>query len=295
MSPNTCPFCELVNPPGAKFCNACGGALHLVPCARCGAVNDVTAAACYQCNAPIAGRDAGAADAAAPSAEAPKPSSPRRAVAAGTAVVVALLALGYFGYRQDSPVDARQPPPATSAASAGPAAGTAAGDGAQAASAEAVPPEAPLADRVEPQPGEASRTNAASGPIARPQAATAEAAPPETPLADRVNSEPEEARRPNSASGLIARPRRSGAGKAGGQAPARQDVCTDAAAALGLCTMTPEDRKLAEAAAAVNAAMAGPQAADSGEARQPPPRQDACTEAVAALGLCTPESTRRGK
>jgi len=49
-----CPFCEQVNPPAAKFCNACGAPMHLVPCARCGAVNDPKAAtACYQCGATL--------------------------------------------------------------------------------------------------------------------------------------------------------------------------------------------------------------------------------------------------
>ena len=53
--------------------------------------------------------------------------------------------------------------------------------------------------------------------------------------------------------------------------------------------MTPEQKKQAEAAAAIKAAIAPPQATDAGKAGgQEPPRQEACTEAVAALGLCTP-------
>jgi hypothetical protein len=60
--------------------------------------------------------------------------------------------------------------------------------------------------------------------------------------------------------------------------------------------MTPEERGLAEAAAAVNAAVAPPAATESGKAeQQEPPREEACTEAVAALGLCTPASTQRGE
>jgi hypothetical protein len=42
-----------VNPADSKFCNACGAPLPLVPCARCGAVNDPGATACYQCGAPL--------------------------------------------------------------------------------------------------------------------------------------------------------------------------------------------------------------------------------------------------
>ncbi|HKA58653.1 MAG TPA: zinc ribbon domain-containing protein, partial [Gemmatimonadales bacterium] len=49
-----CPFCEHVNTATARFCNACGAPMHLVPCARCGAVNDPKAAAtCYQCDAAL--------------------------------------------------------------------------------------------------------------------------------------------------------------------------------------------------------------------------------------------------
>ena len=50
MSHNQCPFCEHINPVDAKFCNDCGAVLHLVPCPKCGAVNDVAATACYRCH-----------------------------------------------------------------------------------------------------------------------------------------------------------------------------------------------------------------------------------------------------
>jgi hypothetical protein len=253
MLQNSCPFCEQVNPADAKFCNACGGALHLIPCPRCGAVSDVTATTCYQCNGPLGGRGTGEADPVPPAAEVPKPVPRRPQVMAGAAVLAAIAMLGYYGYRQNSPVDAPQPPPASSeAAPAKP------DDGAQTASPAAPPPEAPLADQ-----------------------------------ADR---QPEESRRPNAAAGLIARPKAAAAGKAGRQAPPRQEVCTDAAAALGLCTMTPEERKLAEAVAALKAAAASPEATDPGKAgRQESPRQGECTEAVAALGLCAPASNQGRK
>jgi len=48
-----CPLCEHVNPPDAKFCNACGTAIDLVPCPSCGAVNDPTATSCHQCAAAL--------------------------------------------------------------------------------------------------------------------------------------------------------------------------------------------------------------------------------------------------
>jgi Double zinc ribbon len=49
-----CAFCDHVNPEGSKFCNACGGPLHLAKCPHCGAVNDKTATACYKCAVALA-------------------------------------------------------------------------------------------------------------------------------------------------------------------------------------------------------------------------------------------------
>ena len=253
MSVNSCPFCEQVNPADAKFCNACGGALHLLPCPRCGAVSDVTATTCYQCNGPLGGRGTGDPDTAVPAAEAPKPERRRPQVLAGVAVLAAIAVLGYYGYRQSSPVDVPQPPPASS-------------------------------DSAPAKPDDGAQT------------ATPAAPPPEAPLADQADRQPEESRRPNAAAGLIARPDAGAAGKAGRQAPPRKEVCTDAVAALGLCTMTPKERKLAEDVAAVKAAAASPGATEPGKAGpQVPQRRGECTEAVAALGLCTPAATRRGE
>ena len=273
MSLNSCPFCEQVNPADAKFCNACGGALHLVPCPRCGAVSDVTASTCYQCNGPLGGRGTGEAEPMPRAAEAPKPAPRRPRVMAGAAVLAAVAVLGYYGYRQNSPVDVLQPPPASSeAASSGGPAGTAAVGG-EAASGDAAPAKS----------DDGAQTESPAAP------------PPEAPLADQADRQPEESRRPNAAAGLIVRPKAADAGKAGRQAPPRQEVCTDAVAALGLCTMTPEERNLAEAVAALKAA-ASPEASEPGGAGgQEPQRQGECTEAVAALGLCAPASNQGRK
>ncbi len=51
MLPRQCPFCEHVNPDGAKFCNACGSQLHLKPCHHCDAINGVFVARCRKCGA----------------------------------------------------------------------------------------------------------------------------------------------------------------------------------------------------------------------------------------------------
>src|SRR6185295_974117 len=114
MSINRCPYCEHLNQEGAKFCSACGGALHLAPCPGCGAVNDVTAAACHQCRkelrwgrkeepfAPPADQATAPDQTAAPvpaSAVSPSPvaaSGLARAII-GTAVVVVVMAfIGYY-------------------------------------------------------------------------------------------------------------------------------------------------------------------------------------------------------
>ena len=62
MFSNRCPFCDRDNPASSKFCGACGGALHLKPCPNCGAVTDVAATVCYQCRAPLRPRTGDALD-----------------------------------------------------------------------------------------------------------------------------------------------------------------------------------------------------------------------------------------
>lgn len=44
-----CLFCNHLNPGGASFCNDCGSPLHLRPCGRCGAIDKRDAEACYKC------------------------------------------------------------------------------------------------------------------------------------------------------------------------------------------------------------------------------------------------------
>lgn len=175
---------------------------------------------------------------------------------------VAIVVGGFYGYRQSPQVDASQPAAASSA-----------------------PPAAAPTATAQPQ-----------GPFIAPsETAAANRAPAAVPEPS-ADPQPEESRRPNAAAGHIARPRPAAAAKAGSQASPRKEVCSDAAAALGLCTMTPEDRKPAEAVAAVKAAAASPGATEPGKAGpQEAPRGEGCTEAVEALGLCTPAATRRGE
>jgi hypothetical protein len=53
MPPTHCANCKCENPPGAKFCNACGARLQRLACPSCGAGNDAGATTCRQCQAAL--------------------------------------------------------------------------------------------------------------------------------------------------------------------------------------------------------------------------------------------------
>jgi Double zinc ribbon len=287
MSVNTCPFCEQINPAEAKFCNACGGALHLAPCPKCGAVNDVAAAQCYQCHARLPGGSAAKAATPAAPAELPGSSSrqhPRALVGVASLAAAVAVLVAYYGYRPSSYVDLPESVAASSARGApgGPAQAGTAASGQDPAAGDANP--AMRAGGI----GPADAAAPAQTGTSPPERASA---PQEEPRSDR---EAEESRPANTATGQIARP--VAAGKAPTRRPSRQEVCTSAVAALGLCTMTPEEKRLAEATAALKAVIAEPAAGEPGKAgKQGPPREERCTEAVAALGLCPPASRQRGE
>lgn len=48
-----CSFCDHANPAGSKYCNGCGGPLHLSTCPNCDALNDGTASVCHKCEAAL--------------------------------------------------------------------------------------------------------------------------------------------------------------------------------------------------------------------------------------------------
>lgn len=56
MDTRPCSFCSHENPEDAKFCNACGSSMHLQLCQRCGAIDNVSAVACYKCGASFSGQ-----------------------------------------------------------------------------------------------------------------------------------------------------------------------------------------------------------------------------------------------
>jgi len=267
MFPNICPFCEHGNPADAKFCSACGGALHLVPYPRCGAVSDVKATTCYQCHGQMPGRGTDALDLASPATEVSKPLPRRQSrVIVGTAILAAIVVLGYYSYSQRSLVEASEPQAAI---------GDASGRGAPVGA--GVIRRGAVADDSVP-------TIAATSPPGIPLAVPKRA----TEIPPRAVRRSVESRNATVAVAPIARSQATDAGNARRLEPPRPVACTESVAALGLCPPDSVQRKVAETDSSIRA-ITSPQANAAGKAGgQEPPRQETCTEAVAALGLCTP-------
>ena len=270
MTTNPCRFCNHGNPADAKFCSACGGQLNLAQCPQCGAVNDVVAATCYHCKSPMHGQEQEAPASAARAARISEPASRQNSrMLAGTVVLATMVALGYYGYTRFSTV---APAPALTVDSAATNRGGAAESG--------VIGRNTVAGDVAPAKAEVPARSAspAAVPSNVPTADPEIVAPVQSRAARRA-ADAREAREAKAASDIVAPSPAADAGKPAGQQPTRQEPCTAAAAALGLCV-----------AKDVAGANARAQAGDTGKAAggQEPPRQQACTEAVAALGLCTP-------
>jgi hypothetical protein len=103
-----------------------------------------------------------------------------------------------------------------------------------------------------------------------------------------VNPQPVEAPEVETAAAPVTRPPATSAGRAGERKPPRAEACTEAVAALGLCSTKGE--------AAAGPAITPPPKTDLGKADgQAPPDPQACTDAVAALGLCARKSIQRGE
>lgn len=282
MSLTRCPYCEHGNPADSKFCSECGGALHLVPCPGCGAVSEITATVCYQCRARLPGRGTDATVPTSPAAEISRslPRPPFRVIV-GAAVLAVVAVLGYYTNRQLSLNDAPRAPAASSEAS---------GPGAPAVT-RVIRRDAAAGDTKTDQPdnsaGLASPAASASG---------TQLAAPERDAANqpRASRQPEYPQKAKTAATLTTRPQTINTGGAREQRPSRPEACTEAVAALRLCATIPVQSKAADSAAAVDAVIQRPQRTDAGKAGgQEPPRPQPCTEAVAALGLCTLESTQR--
>jgi len=197
-------------------------------------------------------------------------------VIVGMAVVAAFAVLGYYGYRQRSLLDSPQSTAAGSKASAPDATAGAGVIRRDAAAGDTAPANADFKVKPTTRPA-----------ISLPQAPAADPARAAA-VQPRAGRQPVESREAKAAAALIARPQATAAGKAQRREPPRPVACTESVAALGLCPPELVQKKEAETAAAVGT-IARPQANASSKAGgQESPRQEACTEAVAALGLCAP-------
>ena len=215
MSLTKCQYCDHGNPAESKFCNACGATLTLAPCPHCGAVNQIKAMSCYQCRGALPGGRTDELAAAVPAAAVPAavisesvPRRPARAIV-GIAVLAAVGVLGYYAYRQQTPVGVPAPPTAGSEAKA-----------------RGSPVDAGAIDKA---PANAVALDVATGtsPSEIPPAGTVRA--PAKPVA--------------AAAPAAARPRATDTGKGPEQGPPRLGPCTEALAALGLCTLKPNQRR----------------------------------------------------
>ncbi len=230
-SNSQCPYCDHQSPAGSKFCNDCGAALHLRPCPHCGSVNDISLSTlCSRCNGELGEAadaptevTASVMQATAPPMEiAPAAPAELAKVSRAPWIAGALLAAAvgaYFGLRPapEAPsiwVDATPLPAAASTV-------------AVVTTAPAAPAPAPISAPA-PTPDEPSK--AAAPAVA---ASLARLAPPG---AGRVSVRREAALPVATTAPAPAAPpdRRSGAGLDLKQP--QIGTCTDAVAALGLCT-----------------------------------------------------------
>ncbi len=213
MVSNKCRFCEHDNPEGAKFCTECGGCLHLLPCPSCGAVTDVSATTCYQCQAQLPWAQSAEPAVPVAAAAAPRPRWQPRALA-GVALLVVVAALAYYGYRHRVAPDVSQPTTA-----AGALRGNSDAVEAPAAKAAIAPPLA----RSPAIKADGAGERASSTPCTAEAAALGTCSPQSVP---QTAAEPPTAAR--DAPAQVGDARKAAA-------PPRPEGCAEAVAALGLC------------------------------------------------------------
>lgn len=270
MSVAQCRFCDHVNPAGSKFCSECGGALHLLPCPRCGAVSQVTATVCYQCHAQLPWHATATPETSTPPAVVSKPSVRWRATALVGAVIVALAAAwGYYGDRQPLPAEPAAPPVARDAASGS----------------------VVRATGVVKDPSPAVIDAAASGPTPAEVPSAVPASAPARPPAR--SAQPAKSAAAPTAAERNPAPSTRNAGGIAPPAPARIASCTASIAALGLCTLDPEQGKVVETTVTKAGTTPAP-VLDSAQQGGLEASRQPCPEAQEALGLCTPRSSQGG-
>lgn len=260
-----CQYCEHANPADAKFCAGCGAPLHLIPCPHCGAVNQKTSKTCYQCHGELresteillANAPANASEEAANDAESaalpspytpPPPPRQRQPVFVVVIIFLAFTVAAYFAYQQRGTVDGKANP----------------------ADVGTVPGKTPDASSANASAGEINKVLPASQPPAMAPAPTpadagktlsSEQAAPSTELKNRKVDDTREAATP-------ANPvNRASAGR----------------------SRSGTNRRDAQAAPAAPTEIFTPV---SGSIEKKSPQTVPCTEAIAALGLCTSVPTK---
>ena len=280
MTTNQCPFCNQSNLADEKFCSACGSVLNLVPCPKCDAVNEKTAATCYRCHTEF---KTGAADALRAPREttqdavltradlpvAESAQSTRQALVVLGIVLIAVTVASYYAYRQ-LPVT---PSPGTT--------GIGATIGTTSGAASATDP----------------ATRADSGGISKKPDPSPGSRPP-SPAGEIT-------RKPEARPAVVVEPARVAAVPVPAEAASAPVGTTPPPVAPVPAPAAPAPAPVAAASAPPAVASAGEQSAspkpdprrsrysvaggvDGG--RTKPPAQ--CTEAIAALGLCTLKSNQ---
>jgi hypothetical protein len=102
MRSAACAFCDRINPPDSKYCNACGTPLGVVPCAHCGAVNDPTAPRCHQCATALPGNRLGGLARWSSAIEASDAAGSEARTAEGRTQPIAQPSLGADGLARDA-------------------------------------------------------------------------------------------------------------------------------------------------------------------------------------------------
>ncbi len=302
-APRPCPYCDHLSPPDSKFCNECGAALHLQPCPHCGSVNDITkSSVCGRCHGDLqllpgnSHADTQPADeepSLAPPEPAPKPAAaaalvtppdaerlpqaqpeflaPQRSPALPLILLAVLLGAGYFAYQAWTPAADTRPPAKSSESSSTDASTSPAARRPPAAVAAPAPEQS--------RPAEAAASNNETlrplGPGEAGSAATGSAIGAAIGSAASPKTEP---------SGLLppAVPRASNASNASGSAakPMPRPVAK-----------TEPDSSSSTPPPAPLSSRQRSEALQGLDLKKPQIKQ--CTDAVAALGLCAPETQPR--
>lgn len=229
-----CPNCQHDNPPGERFCAACGVPLDLKPCPVCGKVDNVKATVCTGCGAhfpaltSLLGGET-SADAPAPASPIPPLVSPPLTTMRALPLIVVALAAGgiplLWLYRNTMPVPKAwqaQPPGIEATAPQAP---------------QIAPPTTTVSGQI------SLPANAAPQPslVATPTQEPAVAVPAAPPVAEKPVAPVKPASKPAIKAPMVpaaAKPAAPGAPAApttAATAPAAAE-CTEALAAVGLCT-----------------------------------------------------------